>query len=214
METVDRRVQKTKRILSEALIALILEKGYEKVTVRDIIDKANVGRSTFYSHYEDKDQLLLAGPENLGVRVFGDEGEEGEEGDGGGGGMEGGKEGSKKSPSGGADRSAPDFLPLFRHAAENLGLSKAMIGRKSGDIFNGHLQSHLQGAIKNRYKGRFGKSRLDVIWLGYFSTAAAGAVMGFLVSWLEDDLPVPAEEIAKSCGKAVAGLFDAVKRGK
>ena len=202
MAAVDRRVQKTKKILSEALIALILEKGYEKVSVQDIIDKANVGRSTFYSHYESKDQLLLAGPQNLGVRVFGDDG---------GAGGEGGAESSKKNTSGNLDRGAPDFLPLFRHAAENLGLSKAMIGRKSGDIFNGHLQSHLQGAIKDRYKGRFGKSRLDGIWLGYFSTAAAGAVMGFLVSWLEDDLPLPAEEIAKCCGKAVAGLFEAAK---
>lgn len=199
MDAVDRRVQKTKKILSEALIALILEKGYEKVTVRDIIDKANVGRSTFYSHYESKDQLLLAGPQNLGVRVFGD-------GDV--------PDGSGKSHSAGGDRGAPDFLPLFRHAAENLGLSKAMIGRKSGDIFNGHLQSHLKKAIQDRFKGRFGKSRSDGIWLGYFSTAAAGAAMGFLVSWLEDDLPVPAEEIAKRCGKAVAGLFEAAKPGK
>lgn len=189
MQAVDRRVQKTKKILSEALIALILEKGYEKVTVQDIIDKANVGRSTFYSHYEDKDQLLLAGPENLGVRVFGDEGVQVVQG-------------------------APDFLPLFRHAAENLGLSKAMIGRKSGALSNGHLQSHLKAAIQDRFKGRFGKSRSEGIWLGYFSAAAAGAAMGFLVSWLEDDLPVPAEEIAKNCGKAVAGLFDAVKPGK
>lgn len=204
METVDRRVQKTKKILSEALIALILEKGYEKVTVQDIIDRANVGRSTFYSHYEDKDQLLLAGPDNLGVRVFGDKGAEG---------GFGGKAGSKGSPSGGADGGSPDFLPLFRHAAENLGLSKAMIGRKSGDIFNGHLQSHLQGAIKDRYKDRFGKTRLEGIRLRYLSTAAAGAVMGFLVSWLEDDLPVPAEEIAECCGKAVAGLFGAAKPG-
>jgi AcrR family transcriptional regulator len=51
MEGIDRRIQKTKKILSEALIALILEKGYEQVTVQDIIDKANVGRSTFYCHY-------------------------------------------------------------------------------------------------------------------------------------------------------------------
>lgn len=66
----DRRIQKTKRYLSEALIALILEKGYEKVTIQDIIDRANTGRSTFYAHYESKEQLLLDGHKNLGVRLF------------------------------------------------------------------------------------------------------------------------------------------------
>ncbi|MBS1606847.1 MAG: TetR family transcriptional regulator [Bacteroidetes bacterium] len=55
----DRRTQKTKRHLAEALKHLILEKGYDAITVQDIIDKADVGRSTFYAHYEGKDQLLV-----------------------------------------------------------------------------------------------------------------------------------------------------------
>lgn len=42
----DRRVLRTRKLLQEALIALVLEKGYEAVTVQDIIDRANVGRST------------------------------------------------------------------------------------------------------------------------------------------------------------------------
>jgi len=57
--TTDRRTQKTKKFLAEALKQLILEKGYDAVTVQDIIDRADVGRSTFYAHYEGKDQLLV-----------------------------------------------------------------------------------------------------------------------------------------------------------
>ncbi len=71
-KVIDRRIQKTKRLLSEALISLILQKGYEAVTIQDIIDKANIGRSTFYTHYENKDQLLLDGHNNLGVVFFDD----------------------------------------------------------------------------------------------------------------------------------------------
>src|SRR5215510_15281228 len=56
----DRRVQRTQQLLRDALIELIIEKGYEEVTVQDIIDRANVGRSTFYSHFMDKQQLLLS----------------------------------------------------------------------------------------------------------------------------------------------------------
>src|SRR5215211_2922176 len=55
---VDRRVQKTRKLLQDALIELVAEKGYESITIQEILDKANVGRSTFYAHSQDKDQLL------------------------------------------------------------------------------------------------------------------------------------------------------------
>lgn len=55
----DRRVRRTRDLLHRALIELMMERGYEKVTVADVIDRADVGRSTFYSHYRDKDDLLL-----------------------------------------------------------------------------------------------------------------------------------------------------------
>jgi Transcriptional regulator C-terminal region/Bacterial regulatory proteins, tetR family len=185
METIDRRIQKTKKILSEALIALILEKGYEQITVQDIIDKANVGRSTFYSHYEGKDQLLLAGPENLGVRFF------------------------ETTPmqKGVKDNATPSFMPLFQHAEKNLALAKAMLGRKSGNIMFGHLQNRLSDMILEQFKSRFGKTKQDKVELRYCSTAAAAAVMGFLISWLEEDIKAPAEDIAGLCERSVSGLF-------
>lgn len=54
----DRRVEKTKRALFEALVELMVEKGYEAISVADIAERANVGRSTFYAHYADKEDLL------------------------------------------------------------------------------------------------------------------------------------------------------------
>jgi AcrR family transcriptional regulator len=56
----DRRVAKSRKALKEALTDLILEKGYEGVTVQDVVDRADVGRSTFYAHFIDKDDLLMA----------------------------------------------------------------------------------------------------------------------------------------------------------
>jgi AcrR family transcriptional regulator len=58
--TPDRRSQRTRQALSQALIALIQEKRYDAITVQDICDRANVGRSTFYAHYQDKDDLLTS----------------------------------------------------------------------------------------------------------------------------------------------------------
>jgi transposase-like protein len=57
-EKSDRRVQRSKRALREALVQLMIEKGYEETTVADIAERADVGRSTFYTHYADKEDLL------------------------------------------------------------------------------------------------------------------------------------------------------------
>jgi len=57
----DRRVQKTERLLRDALGSLIHEKSYESIAVREILERANVGRSAFYAHFSDKDALLVAG---------------------------------------------------------------------------------------------------------------------------------------------------------
>lgn len=57
----DRRIQKTLSLLREALVSLIAEKPYDSIVVKEILDRANVGRSTFYTHFRDKDDLLLSG---------------------------------------------------------------------------------------------------------------------------------------------------------
>jgi len=57
-EKLDRRIQKTRRVLRDALIALIRERGYAALTVHDITERADINRVTFYFHYQDKDDLL------------------------------------------------------------------------------------------------------------------------------------------------------------
>ncbi|MEM7348052.1 MAG: TetR/AcrR family transcriptional regulator [Chloroflexota bacterium] len=54
----DRRSTRTRLALHQAIIELMQEKQYETITIQDIIDRANVGRSTFYAHYQDKEDLV------------------------------------------------------------------------------------------------------------------------------------------------------------
>src|SRR5215469_94292 len=114
---IDRRIQKTKRGLSQALVELILEKGYEQITVQDILDRANVGRSTFYAHYENKELLLVDGPRNLGLSLFSGE------------------------------SSCPGFLKLFQHVGGNNPLAKAMLGKKGGTILMDSFRSQIAGVV-------------------------------------------------------------------
>jgi len=62
---VDRRVQRTHRLLRSALIELVQQRGWDQVTVQDVCERADVGRSTFYVHYADKEELLISGFEDL-----------------------------------------------------------------------------------------------------------------------------------------------------
>jgi len=56
----DRRVRQTRGRLRDALVALMLDKPVDEITVQEVLDLASVGRATFYFHYRDKDDLFLS----------------------------------------------------------------------------------------------------------------------------------------------------------
>jgi AcrR family transcriptional regulator len=62
---LDARVQRTRDALGDALIALMQEKPFDTITVQDVLDRAHVSRSTFYTHYSDKDDLLMSDAEEF-----------------------------------------------------------------------------------------------------------------------------------------------------
>jgi len=125
----DRRSQRTRQMLSEALVALILEKGYGAVTVSDIIDRANIGRSTFYAHYRDKDDLL-AGELDRVVDVLS-------------------QHISHDSPE---QNSLFPSLGLFRHVGEQHELYKALIWSSGADLLFKHEQKSLSEKIEQGLK--------------------------------------------------------------
>jgi AcrR family transcriptional regulator len=61
----DARVRRTRDALGDALVALMQEKPFDTITVQDVLDRANVSRSTFYTHYSDKDDLLMSDAEEF-----------------------------------------------------------------------------------------------------------------------------------------------------
>src|SRR3954469_18232805 len=66
---MDRRALRTRDALGDALVELMHERPFRRITVQEVLDRAGVGRSTFYTHYKDKDDLFLSDVEDF-FRMF------------------------------------------------------------------------------------------------------------------------------------------------
>ena len=164
----DRRVRRTRELLREALVALILEKGYEATTVQNILDRADVGRSTFYAHYHDKDDLLLSGLEHFRGALEAHEREEDQ-----------------------MDVS----LTLFRHAAEYHRLYKAMVGKRGGNVFLEHMHAYLFAHLRKRLEGVEGRTRRASVPIDVATQHLVGSLLALLTWWLDRDLPYSPEKM-------------------
>src|ERR1700741_1064 len=62
---MDRRISRTRNRLGDSLVGLLQERNFDDITVQDVLDRAGVGRSTFYVHYRDKTDLFLSDVEDF-----------------------------------------------------------------------------------------------------------------------------------------------------
>jgi AcrR family transcriptional regulator len=178
--TIDRRIQKTRKLLIESLISLTIEKGYENVTIQDIIDKANVGRSTFYLHFENKDQLLV-GNDNFQELLSR----------------------SIKASSG----SEINFLHIYEHVAENHGLAKIFLGKKGSPIVREHFHNIFRHIIKEHYKHKIDSLKTDKRMFSFLLDAASYATCSLLLNWATNDMPFSTSEMADKSRDIVNAIF-------
>ena len=116
----DRRIDKTIGLLHEALGALIREKPYDEIVVREILDRANVGRSTFYMHFRDKDELLISGIHDMLGSVH--------------------AHAEAPAPGNPFERVLGFSLPVFEHIHRHRHAGKAMMGARGRAVVHEHLQ--------------------------------------------------------------------------
>src|SRR4051812_44921158 len=64
-QKMDARVRRTRDALGDALVELMQQKPFDEVTIQDVLDRAGVGRSTFYVHFKDKDDLFMSDAEEF-----------------------------------------------------------------------------------------------------------------------------------------------------
>jgi AcrR family transcriptional regulator len=168
----DRRVAKTRKALKEALTDLILEKGYEAVSVQDVIDRADVGRSTFYAHYIDKDDLLMAILADLEVP-------------------------GPDSSSWSADDPAFGWtLELFRHFGSGKRLFKAVASGQSGALARRETTERLETLARAELSRLKAARKLDAFRLELLVRFLVGTFIGFMDWWMrEENEHLPPEQV-------------------
>jgi AcrR family transcriptional regulator len=186
----DRRIQRTRKMLQDALLALILEKGYEAVTVQDVIDRANVGRSTFYAHFQDKESLFLSEFETLRL-LF-----------------------ERNLLSQPTTDSGPWNLSLvmFRHALENRQLYTALAGKQGGSLALTHLQKYLSTLLRTHMKQQFARTNNPPVPPEILAHYLVSSFIALLTWWLDNNLPYPPERINEMFRQLTQPGVEAVMR--
>ena len=180
IEKIDRRTSRTRRQLRDALMALILEKGYDAVTVEDITSRADLGRTTFYLHYKDKEELLLESIDVIAndlkaqVDLLG-------------------------SARGGIENQPKPIHMAFHHAAENADLYRIILQGEGATKTATRLRRIISSGVIEFLQARAqispdipAKPELLQMIADYF----ASALLGYLTWWLEEGTPSQPDEMA------------------
>jgi AcrR family transcriptional regulator len=170
---IDRRVARTRAMLQQAHVSLILEKGYEATTIEDICDKANVGRSTFYAHYTSKDDLRRSSFEHL-RKLLVDRQKE-----------------ALATPGDIRGRSLGFSLTFFEHARDHIDLYRAMVGGRGGTVALGSIRQILSDLVRNELASTADKKSGDVIPRELVVQYVVGAYMAVLTWWLDGGAKLP-----------------------
>jgi AcrR family transcriptional regulator len=168
-------MRRSRDLLFRALVALILEKGYDRITVQDILDRADVGRSTFYEHYRSKDELLLSATGALRSMI---------------------DQAVGATPETGAS------IPMLQAAkalfgkiddAEHRRLYRALLGTRGSELTLRTLRKVLATAFGDHLQSRGAtKDQRHIEAAGVF---AANGLVGLLTWWLDSRAPLSGDEM-------------------
>ena len=192
--SVDRRVARTRAALQDALISLVLEKGYDPITIKDICDAANVGRATFYAHYKSKDDLKRSGLTHLRKLLIR----------------------RQREPAG--NLSLAFSLRMFEHARDHLKLYRALIGSRGGAMALGTIREIVADLVRADLAGTsenaVEKKSVGDIPRDLMVQYIVGAFMALLTGWLDGGAKLPPARIDEAFRRLTVGALAAVTGSK
>jgi len=167
---MDRRVRRTRDAITDALVHAMLQKGYEAVTVQDIIDLADVGRSTFYAHFTDKQDVLRASLEQLRPML------------------------APPQSAPGDTRLFAFSIGLLTHVHAQRRLHRAVMGRRGGPLVQQALERMLREVVHEELSALVPPRRKPAVPVQVVERFVVGAFLALLMDWLDGELTgTPAE---------------------
>lgn len=180
----DRRSQRTRQLIGDAFVDLLLEKGYEAMSIRDVIERANVGRSTFYSHFKDKEELFASQLDRLLETL------------------------SRHLPLHVEQNPYFPSLGLFQHIQEQQKLFRALAWTSGMDVSTRHLQKSMTEKIEEKLRSD-GKTYL--VPIPVMANFLAGSFLTLVKWWLDNKMVYSPEEMdAMYRSLALAGVSRSV----
>jgi AcrR family transcriptional regulator len=159
----DRRVRRTRAAIQTALLQLMTAKGYDAVTVTDIIDAADVGRSTFYSHFTDKQDVLDDSLHDLGVFL-------------------------RAQRDADPARLFGFSLAMLEHVHEQQQLARALLGRRGGAAVRLRVTRLLTDLVREELTTS-DADRRAAMPVELMVTGVVGAYLAMLGQWVDEDEP-------------------------
>lgn len=186
----DRRAVRTRRALREALISLILEKGYDAITVQDITDRADLNRGTLYLHYRDKQDLLLSSSQDVFDDLI--------------------AQLTPVTPEHLTINIAEQNLTLiYQHVAAHADFYRVMLGDRGVPPFTKQLRQIIaQWCLLRLEALRALGAPLTTLPAELIANFISGAIIGVAAWWLEHDMPITPEVLAQyTLQLAASGLY-------
>lgn len=175
---LDRRVQRTRKLLREALMELILEEGYDAISIQDITDKANLGRATFYLHFKDKDDLLLDVMDQMMSDFM--------------------EQVPQLSSAQWQLEDNKAIEKLFDFAADHYDLYRILIIGSGGITASRQLHRRVATNIENEILSEIKQTGVEPLVPPHFlANHFAGSLLSLIYWWLDNDLPFDVGEMAE-----------------
>jgi AcrR family transcriptional regulator len=170
-------VARTRQQLQKALVSLLAEKPYARITVQDILERANVGRSTFYAHYQDKQDLLLRG-----VAGFHRAGEQPP---------------AEQSPQAAGEGRLQTIQTrsMFAHAAANAALRQAMFPPAQENVLQETASAVLRANVRSQLEELLPPGQAPAVPLEAITAYVSGGLMGLVKWWFDAGRPQSPEEM-------------------
>jgi len=173
---VDRRVQRTRKLLRDALMELIIERGYDELSIRDITDRANVGRATFYLHFRNKEELLLAQLQEVVSELIA---------------RLQASDPPPVHPIGARSR------PLFEHVAQNRAPYQVLLSSRGSVKLAKYLRDTMAGQMQARLQKAALPSILTSVPIEVVARYLTGALLELVIWWLEKGEAYSAAQMAE-----------------